>query len=616
MKRSAILLHWICFSGVLCSLVLLVVATGCGVSRLEERRGEMVTFSHTYPIRGFDPVKAGDVYSAIGIGRMYEGLVQYSYLARPYKLEPALAESLPEISSNGLVYTFKIRKGIFFQDDKCFTNSAGQGRELVADDFVYSIKRLADPRNESTGYWAFNDRIVGLDEFREASGKAKFTDYNTTIEGLKALDRYTLQITLTRPYPQLLWILTMQYAFAVPREAVECYGEDFVNHPVGTGPFILSSWRRNYAVEYVRNPKWKETGRKEYYPAEGEATDREKGLLDGAGMEIPFLDRIVQYVIEDESTRWLKFVLGDLDLSADITRDNWAAVINNSGGLTEALSRKGVALFSIPELDIRYAGFNMDDPLVGKNKKLRQALTCAFNSEDWVRYFNGRVMRAKGPLPPGIAGYDDRPTPYPFDLVKAKKLLAEAGYPDGIDPSTGKSLQITLETGNTDPQSREATELLIDFVRKIGIVLNPGYNSWPTFCAKIERRQCQMFWLAWVADYPDAENFLQLFYGPNSSPNPNHCNYVNPEFDRLYEQVRVMPDCPERTGIYKRMADMVIEDCPWIYMHHTMAYGLTHSWLKSYKPHDFPYGMTKYIRVDPEKRRNWKSTYGMRNWRD
>jgi len=597
------------------ALCLMLTLPGCGVGpKTDEKPGEMVMYGETSMIRGFDPVKAGDVPSAIAISRIYEGLVQYSYLVRPYRVEPALAESLPRSSEDGLTYTFTVRKGIYFQDDPCFVRSGGKGRELTAEDFVYSIKRAADPKNESTGYWVFSERIVGLDEFRALAGKEKVTNYDRPVEGLTAPDRYTFQIRLTRPYPQLMWILTMQYAFAVPREAVERYGPEFINHPVGTGAYVLASWRRNYSVEYTRNPKWAETGRKESYPSEGESNDRDKGLLDDAGKPIPFIDRIVEYVIEDDSTQWLKFVMGDLE-SSGISRDNWDVVIQD-GSLTDSLAKKGVRLNTTPTLDVYYIGFNMDDSVVGKNKKLRQALSCSFNSKDWVRFYNNRILRAKGPIPPGVGGYEDKPTPYPFDLEKAKRLLVEAGYPNGQEPATGKSLQLTIELGSADAQTRESMELTVDFMRKLGVILKPSYNNWPTFLAKMERRQCQMYRLGWVADYPDAENFLQLFYGPNSSPNPNHCNYVNPEFDKLYEQIRVMSDSPERTEIYRKMADIVIEDCPWIFMHHPMAYGLHHQWLKNYKPHDFPYGMTKYVRIDSEARRQWKKTYGARDWRD
>ncbi len=592
---------------------LVLLSAGCGRGRLEgdEAAGEMVLYGEIERVRGFDPVKAGDVASAVAAGKIYEGLLQYAYLDRPYHVEPLLAESLPKISRNGLTYTFKVRKGICFQDDPCFKSTGGKGRELVAEDFVYSIKRMADMKLASSGFWAFNDRIVGLDEWRARTAGAEPTDYDAPVEGLRAPDRYTLQLKLKRPYPQLLWIFTMHYTFAVPREAVEFYGTEFVNHPVGTGPYILRSYRQNYRYEFARNPKWAETGRVETYPAHGEPGDPPELLAD-AGRPIPFIDRIVNRVVDDVTTSWLMFLTGDFE-SSGVSRDNWDAVLTQDRQLTEDLVRQGIRLLTAPTLDVFYMGFNMDDPVVGKNKKLRQAMTCAFNTEEWIKFHNGRVTRPNGPIPKGVAGYADRPSPFPFDLDRARRLLAEAGYPEGKDPATGRRLQLAIELGNAEsPDVRQATELFIHFMDKIGIVVKPSYNNWPTFLEKMERRQAQMFSLGWVADYPDAENFLQLFYGPNSSPGPNHANYADPAFDKMYEQVREMQDTPERTAIYQKMADIVVEDCPWIFTSNPLAYGLQHHWLGNYKYHDFPYGMEKYRKIDVAGRAEWKSEYGKR----
>ncbi len=566
----------------------------------------------TSRIRGFDPVLAGDVASSMAISRIYEGLLQYSYLARPYGVEPCLAAAMPEISEDGLVYTFHIRPGIFFQDDPCFLRTGGIGRELVASDFVYSIKRIADLKNRSTGYWAFNNRIKGLDEFRASTSGEIPSDYDLPVEGLKALDRSTLRIELKEPYPQLLWILTMHYAFAVPREAVEFYGSEFVNHPVGTGAYRLVSWRKNYRLEFERNPKWAQTGRVERYPSVGEAGDGDDGLLSRACEPLPFIDRIIQLVVSDVSTHWLMFLTGQIE-SSGISRDNWDAVVTREGGLARHLEAMGIRMYSTPTLNTFYIGFNMDDPVVGTNKLLRQALTCAFNSEQYVRFYNNRMVRAKGPVPPGIAGYDDKPAMFPFDIELAKRLLAEAGYPEGQDPETGRRLRLSIDVGRaSDPEARASMELIGGFMSRIGVLLEPVYNNWPTFLERLERRQIQLYSLGWIADYPDAENFLQLFYGPNRSPGPNHSNYSNREYDALYEKSRVMGDSPERTALYKEMADIVIEECPWIFMSHPLSYGLNHGWLLNYKPHDFPYGMSKYYAIDEEARLDWVETYGVK----
>jgi oligopeptide transport system substrate-binding protein len=585
------------------SFLIILLFAGCGRSALHssEFNGEMVYYGAAARIRGFDPVKAGDVASALAVSKIYEGLLQYAYLERPYRVEPLLAEAMPEVSDDGLTYTFKIRKGIFFQDDRCFAATAGKGRELTAEDFVYSIKRIADAKNGSSGYWAFNNRIVGLDEFRTESSNPEPTGYAREVEGLKALDRYTLQFKLKEPYPQLLWVLTMPYVVAVPREAVEFYGREFVNHPVGTGAFILQSYRQNYRYEFVRNPKWKETGRIERYPSTSAPGDSPE-LLGDAGQHVPFLDRIVQYVVEDASTSWLMFLTGGLE-SAEISRDNWDAVFNEGQQLNADLERRGIRLVTAPTLDTYFTGFNMDDPIVGRNKKLRQAMSCAFNTAEWVKFQNGRVRRPNGPIPPGVAGYSDREAPYSFNLDQARQLLAEADYPDGKDPATGRRLQLTLEVGSADnPEFRQAVELFVNFMDRIGIVIKPSYNNRPAFFEKLERRQAQMFNLSWIADYPDAENFLQLFYSHNASPGPNRANYSNPEFDRLYEKARTLPDGLERTELYRKMADLVVEDAPWIFTSNPLAYVLHHDWLKNYKYHDFPYGMFKYYKVDTAQR--------------
>jgi ABC-type transport system substrate-binding protein len=325
-------------------------------------QAESVYHGETGRIAGFDPARAMDVYSALAVANVYEGLVQYAYLERPYCIEACLAEGLPQVSADGLTYTFRLRHGIYFQDDPCFTHTAGRGRELTADDFVYSIKRVADIKVASTGYWAFRGRVAGLDAFRERSAREP-ADYSAQVEGLQSPDRYTLRIRLTRPFPALLWVLAMNYAFAVPREAVDYYGQDFVNHPVGTGPFVLQSHIHNYRLEFVRNPKWAETRRVDTYPAKGEVGDREGGLLRDAVHTLPFVDRIVQYVIGDPSSQWLMFLSGQLETSG-ISRDNWDAVISLDRKLAAPLKEKGLVMDAVPALDTSYIGFNMEDPVV------------------------------------------------------------------------------------------------------------------------------------------------------------------------------------------------------------------------------------------------------------
>lgn len=594
--------------------------SGCGDGELKSgfEQTESVLYSRTSRIRGLDPASAGEVSSSLALAKVYEGLLEYDYLARPYKVVPLLAESMPEISEDGLTYTFKIRKGISFQDDPCFPR--GMGRELVAGDFVYSIKRVADVKNVSSGFWAYNKRIVGINDFHEDSKAPEPTNYDLEVEGLQALDEHTLQITLAEPYPQLLYVLAMHYSFAVPREAVEYYGRKIVNHPVGTGPFKLVEWKRNSRIEFVRNPKWTETGRIETYPATGTSEQEAAGLLKDAGSRIPFIDRIVQFVVDDESTSWMMFLSGQLSLSA-ISRDNWSAVITGDKELNDSLESREIALISSPTLDLYYLGFNWDDPIVGasddpeqdlRNRKLRQALSCAYDFNQMNKYMNYRLYPISGPVPEPLAGSLKEPSPYRFNLKKARQLLVEAGYPNGIDSKTGRRLELAVELGSPDANTRQRMELMAGMFQEIGVVMKANYNTWPAFIEKMNRRQSQMFQLGWVADYPDAENFLQLFYSSNESPGPNHSNYRNDKIDRLYEQIRTMQDSPERTETYETMANIIVEDCPWIFMFQPMSFGLKHSWVENYEPHDFPYGMGKYRKINDEVRRQWRATYGDR----
>ena len=519
---------------------------------------------------------------------------------------------MPTISDDGLTYIFKLRKGIYFQDDPCFLN--GKGRELTAHDFVYSIKRVADVKNSSSGYWAFDGRIKGLDSFRIESSISEITDYSYDVKGLKAIDDYTLQIELTFPYPQLLYILTMHYSYAVPAEAVNYYGTSFVNNPVGSGPYILDKWKRNSRIEFIRNPKWIETNRKDYYPSFASINQKDRGLLNDKNKELPFVDRIIQYVIDDDTTQWMMFLSGELD-SSSISRDNWDVVINPDKLLAQDLTEKKIKLTSSPTLTISYLGFNWDDPVVGdygsddqkiRNKKLRQALSCAYDFDRMNKFMNNRLFPINGPIPKPLNGYSDKDSPFEFNLEKSKQLLTEAGYPNGINPLTGRRLELTIEVGSKGTgDTKQMLDLMSDMFDRIGIKLMPSFNTWPAFIEKLNRRQAQIYQLGWVADYPDAENFLQLFYSLNESPGPNHSNYRNSEFDRLYETIKPMYDSPERTEILNKMSNIIINDSPWIFLYQPLSFGLVHNWVENYEYHAFPYGMGKYRRINKEKRLFW-----------
>jgi len=586
--RSTVSPRRIC-AGILVSGCLALLLTGCGKALFSEKEFGPTLRMTTARIRGFDPAHAGDQASVLAVGKVYEGLLQYSYWDRPYRVEPLLASALPEVSADGLVWSFTLRPGIYFSDDPCFVD--GKGREVLAQDMAYSIQRIADVKIGSGGYWVFRGKIQGLDEFREASRGDEATDYNQPVAGLRVTGRYTFEIHLTQPYPQLHWVMAMPYAFVVAREAVERYGAEFVNHPVGTGPYVLVKAQQNYRYEYRVNPTWAETGREERMPADAPTPD--------AGKSLPLVKRIVDSVVGDPSTAWLMFLSGRLELIG-VSRDHWDSIITPDKLLRPELAAKGMVLSQSPQLAVSYTAFNMDDPVVGPNLALRQALACAFDSEEWKEFQNGRMMIPNGPIPPGVAGTSDTPSPYPYNLDRARELLAEAGYPEGRDPSTGRRLNLILELGSADnPETRQGAELMASFMTRIGVVLQPSYNNWPAFLQKIERRQAQLFSLTWLGDYPDAQNFLQLFFSENVSPGPNRSNYHNRTFDSLYRELVALPESPERDALCQQASDVVLGDCPWILTAYPMAFTVRHQRLLNYQQHDFAWGMEKYWGLNP-----------------
>lgn len=536
-------------------------------------------------ITSMDPAQGVSVYAARAIQMSYETLLEFDYKARPYKLIPGLAEKMPEVSEDGLVYEFTVRPDARFFADPCFGKNADgrfKNRPVTAADVVFSLKRLSDRKVASPGSWLMDDSVKGMRAFADASTGEAATDYSMDVAGLQVLGDRRVRIELTQPRQQFLWYFAMAYTAVVPHEAVEYYGDDFGNHAVGSGAYQLAKWRRNHQMDFVRNKTWR-------------GWKKGPASFDPSGELLPF-DRFVFRVIDDVSTQWLCFLSGELDFLGSITRDNWDVVIGPNGQIDESLKDRGIKLYCIPALEVFYIGFNMDDPVLGNNRKLRQALNCAFDSERWVRFFNNRAIECDGPIPPGVEARVETPFKYRFDLDKAKRLLAEAGYPDGIDPKTGRRLVLNLDMGRTSQEIRESTDLLVSFYNKVGISIKPHFHNWPVFLKNISNRQSQMFRIGWIGDYPDAENFLQLFYSHNVSPGPNRVNYVNPEVDRLYEMAVKTMDDEKRNRMWKELQEIVREDCPWLYMYYRKTYTLCNDRVIGYYPTDFPYATEKYYR--------------------
>ena len=550
-------------------------------------------------VRGMDPMDIGDTTSSGIASNIYDTLYQYHYLKRPYELIPSLAAEMPSVSEDGLTYTIPLRRDVYFADDACFAATGGQGRRVVAGDFIYSWKRIADIKNLSKNWWIFDGRIVGLDDFREYTKGVKSkgeVDYGRAVEGLEAVDDHTLRIKLTKPAPQVVYLLSHLPTAVVAREAVEHYGDEFLNHPVGTGPYVLETWDRGSKIVLVRNP----TFRDERYPTEGEAGDEAAGLLADAGKRLPFIDRAEFQIIEEDQPYWLKFMAGEVDV-AGIPKDSFDQAITPGRTLSPELARKGVVLSVFEDPATFWYGFNMEDPVIGKNLPLRRAMNLAIDRGEYIKLFlNDRGTPARGILPPMFEDYSTSlESPYTvYDPEEARRQLAEARKVHGGDLPV-----ITLTMGGTDTTARQTGQYLKRAYAKIGLDFEVDYMDWPSAQNKVKSKSAQMYAMGWIADYPDSENFMLLFYGPNASPGANNMNYRNPEFDALYERVATASPSAERTEMVREMEQMVVDDLPCVLTVHRIAFVLRYDWVKNSKPHVFGYGLMKYQNIDVGARR-------------
>lgn len=587
---------------IIAALLVAFVGTAC-TPKAKDDQGKVFRPVSIAKIRGLDPIYAEDRYASNEVMRVYEGLLTYHPFKRPYELEPLLAAEMPKISNGGLTYTVKLRQGVLFHDDPAFPD--GKGREFVASDVDYHFRRIADIKTNSTSWWILDGRIKGLNEWREHTKKADKSDYSAPIAGIKILDKYTIQFHLVQPYPQFLNALAMPNMTIPAREGVEKYGKEFINHAVGTGPFILESFKPSEAVTYRKNPKYWEA----HYPSSGSPGDKEQGYLDNAGKRLPLVDRVEMRVINEDQPRWLHFTKGDLDY-ASVPKDYFKQAIDVSSGtpkLTEEFAKKGITMELVTDLDLTYTAFNLENSEIPqfKDKRVRQAISLALDEDEAIpTFYNNMAVGAQTVIPPGIKGAADPSYKNPYrsgDLEKAKKLLAAAGFPGG------KGFPVIQYDNLADTTSRQFAEYAAKSLAKIGLQIKVNSNTWPAFTERIQRRQTQMWGIAWGADYPDAENFLQLFYGPNAQPGGmNGSYYKDKAFDAMFEKARVMTDSPARTALYKQLALKLVEDVPVVLGVHRKALTLRQPWLKGLKYSTFHINPAKYVDIDTEVKKKYR----------
>ena len=655
--------------------------------------GETLYNSFSERPKHLDPARAYSSNEYAIIGQIYEPPLQYHYLKRPYQLESLSAKELPVVrymdkrskelpkeAAEELIawseYEISITPGTQFQPHPAFARSnsgkllyhklsaeqlepisqlsdfeeAGS-RELIAEDFVYQIKRLVSPLTHSPISELMKQHILGLSDFEKAtakryqqwlkeSGKKHFFDLRQgEIAGVKVIDRYHYRIRIRGKYPQFIYWLAMPFFAPMAWEADSFYAQQGLIdknitldwYPVGTGPYLLAENNPNRRMILERNPLFHDAA----YPLEGEPGDKEKGLLNDAGKKLPFIDRVV-YILEKESIPyWSKFLQGYYDASG-VSSDSFDQAIEFSGegevGLTPAMMDKGIQLQTAVTTSIYYMGFNMLDPVVGgsteRARKLRQAIGIAVDFEEYISIFlNGRGVASQGILPPGIFGNEEgseginhylydwlNNQPKRKNLEVAKRLLVEAGYPNGRARETGKPLALYFDATSSGPDDKARLNWYRKQFAKLGIQLVIRATDYNRFQSKIRNGNAQIFMWGWNADYPDPENFFFLLYGQNgkvSNGGENATNYQNSEFDRLFEQMRNGENGPERLSQIRQLQEIIRRDSPWLFGFHPKAFSLYHDWYKNLKTNLMANNRLKYQRIDSEfrnkKREEWNS---------
>ena len=555
---------------------------------------------------GFDPARISDIYSRIVTSHIFEALYGYDPLARPARLVPRIASALPEANADFTVHTVRIRPGVFFQDDAAF---GGKKRELVAQDFVYSLLRFADPKIVSQMWPTVEEQgILGLVERRQKAndGKQAF-DYDTPLEGLRAVDKYTLQFRLKAPRPRLVEVLAQSDLFgAVAREVVEKYGDDIPAHPVGTGPYRLAQWRRSSFIALERNPGYREV----FY--ETTATDPEalKIAAHMKGKRLPLIDRVEISPIEESQPRWLSFLNKEHDFIERVPPEFVNIALPN-GEVAPNLAKQGIQLFRLPAADCAFTFFNMDDPQLGGMQPhrvaLRRAISLGMDVQSEIRRVRrGQAVVAQSLVLPHTTGYDPafKSENGEYNPAKAQALLDLYGYhqrdAEGFRKHPdGTPLTVEIAT-QPDALSRQYDELWNRNFRAIGIRPKFLTGKWPEQLKLARAGKLQLWYLGSTASYPDGIGMLQRLYGPQSGQQ-NYSRFKYAPFDRLYERAQLLPDGPERDALFHEAKRIQVAYMPMKVHVHRIVNDMAHPWVIGYRRQLFWVDVFQNLDIDLER---------------
>jgi ABC-type transport system substrate-binding protein len=569
------------------------------------------TLRVSFPVAetGFDPAPVGDIYSQYVNREIFDALYKYDYLARPYRIVPNAAAAMPEISPDGKTWTMRIKPGIYFADDPAFK---GKKRELTAADYVYSWKRVIDPKMRSNNVQVFDGKIVGAEPVVAAARATGKFDYDVPMEGLQAIDRYTIRLKLNFPSYELMADLTTSPTAALAREVVEAYGDEngwTMSNPVGTGPYRLKEWRRGQKIVLEANPGYRD----ETFPESSAPEDRAI-VARMHGKKLPIIGRIEISIIEESNPRLLAFEKGELDYLT-VPSELVTNVLTPDNKLKPEFAKRDIVLARGVQPAITYTYFNMEDPVVGGYGKekiaLRRAISMSYDIDEEIRVLRqGQGERATQPIPPNVGGYDPKiKGSSRYDVAGAKALLDKFGYVDKDgdgwrDLPDGKPLKLMM---GSDPSgiSRQYDELWQRSLNSIGIRVEFVKQKWPDLLKMARYGQLQMWFLGNINTTPEGFGFMSLLYGPHSGF-ANLSRFNLPEFNRLYSQAQKLPDGAERTQLFRKMSELVNAYAPWILHAYRYENVIEQPWMLGYKHTVFDWHPWKYYDIDLERRNGGK----------
>lgn len=541
---------------------------------------------------GFDPVKVSDYYSGVVIAAIFDPLLTYDYLARPAKLVSNVAAALPAITDNGKTYTLTLKRGVYFTPDAAFK---GQSRELTAADYVYSIKRFLDPKNRSPYAFLFEGKIVGLDQLAAEAKKSGRFDYDAAVAGFETPDRYTLRIRLNETDFNFSHVLAFPLVGAVARETIAAYGDDTNAHPVGTGPYVLQRYVRSSKMVLAKNPafrdmRWQATPGND--PADQDIVARMQGK------KLPLIERVEISVMDEAQSRWLAFQRRETDIEYQL-EELAPKFMTAAGDLKPEFADQGIRMDRSVDPEIIYLFFNTQErigdqlnPLGGFSAEkiaLRRAIAMAYNVEDQIKIIRkGQAIRAHYPIPPGVAGHEPHfRSGIAYDPPLANALLDQFGYtrgPDGYRRMPDGNLLFLKYYSTPTERDRQFDELMKRSMDKIGVRVEIHKDRFAELIKLANQCRLMMKHSAWIADYPDGDNFMQLLYGANAGQSNSAC-YKSAEFDKRYEKSRQLPDGAERNKLYREMTRQMEVDTAWLLTDSRYRNVLLQPYVVGYKKH-------------------------------